>query len=53
MLVPYNGEKELVEPTSSKKTGHQVKDGVATQNSDPQLFLFERTSGKKIVEEPE
>ena len=26
--MPYIGERELVEPTSSKKTGHQVRDGV-------------------------
>ena len=27
--MPYSGEKELVEPTSSRKTGHQVRGGVA------------------------
>jgi hypothetical protein len=25
----YSGEKELIEPTSSGKTRHQVRDGVA------------------------
>jgi hypothetical protein len=27
--MPYIGEKELVEATSSRKTGHQIRDGVA------------------------
>ena len=27
--MPYIGERELIEPTSSRKTGHQVRDGVA------------------------
>ena len=27
--MSYSGERELVEPSFSKKTGHQVKDGVA------------------------
>jgi hypothetical protein len=27
--MPYNGEMELVESTSSRKTGHQVREGVA------------------------
>ena len=31
--MPYNGERELVEPTSSRKTGHQVRDGVAILQS--------------------
>ena len=29
----YSGERELVEPTSSRKTGHQVKNGVAIAQS--------------------
>jgi hypothetical protein len=33
--MSYIGERELVEPTSSKKTGYQVRDGVA----NPQLKL--------------
>ena len=35
--MPYNREREHVEPTSSRKTGHQVSDGVAIPklNSDP------------------
>jgi hypothetical protein len=31
--MPYSGEKELVEPTSSRKMGHQVRDGVAISQS--------------------
>jgi hypothetical protein len=27
--IPYSGERKLVEPTSSRKTGYQVRDGVA------------------------
>jgi hypothetical protein len=29
----YSGERELVEPTSSRKTGHQVRDGFAIPQS--------------------
>jgi hypothetical protein len=34
---PYIGERELVEPTSSRKTGYQVRNGLPShsQNSDP------------------
>jgi hypothetical protein len=28
--MPDNRERELIEPTSIRKTGHQVRDGVAT-----------------------
>ena len=28
--MPYIGERELIEPTSSRKTGHQMRDGVAS-----------------------
>ena len=31
--VPYFGERELVEPTSSRKTEHQVRDGVVIPQS--------------------
>jgi hypothetical protein len=27
--IPDSRERELIEPTSSRKTGHQVRDGVA------------------------
>jgi hypothetical protein len=29
----YSGERELVEPTSSRETGYQVKNGVAMPQS--------------------
>jgi hypothetical protein len=49
--MPYSGERELVESTSSRKTGHQVE-GCGCQptvkNSDPELFLSERTTGTKM-----
>jgi hypothetical protein len=31
--MPYSGDRELVEPTSSRKTVHQVRDGVAIPQS--------------------
>ena len=31
--MPYIGERELRELTSSRKTGHQVRDGVAIPQS--------------------
>jgi len=33
--MPYSGERELLELTSSRETGHQVKDGVAIPQSKP------------------
>jgi hypothetical protein len=30
---PHNRERELIEPTSSRKTGDQVRDGVAIPQS--------------------
>jgi hypothetical protein len=30
----YSGERELVEPTSNRKTRHQVRDGVAIPQSE-------------------
>jgi hypothetical protein len=27
--MPDSRERELIEPTSSRKTGHQVRDGIA------------------------
>jgi hypothetical protein len=33
--MPNSGERDLIEPTSSRKTGHQVRDGVAM----PQSYL--------------
>jgi hypothetical protein len=31
--MPYSRKRELTEPTSSRKTGHQERDGVAIQQS--------------------
>jgi hypothetical protein len=31
---PYSGERELVEPASSKKTGHQVRERAAIPNQN-------------------
>jgi hypothetical protein len=31
--MPYSGEREFVEPTSSRKTGHQVRGGVVIPQS--------------------
>ena len=31
--MPYSGEREFVEPNSSRKAGHQVRDGVAILQS--------------------
>jgi hypothetical protein len=35
MKMPYSREKELIEPTSNRKTGYQVRDGVAMPQSKP------------------
>ena len=45
--MPDSREKELTEPTSSRKT---VRDRVAihNQNCDPYLFLSERTTGMEM-----
>ena len=47
----YSGERELVESTSSTKTGHQVERwgcNPIVKNSDSKLFLSERTVGTKM-----
>ena len=49
--MPYSGERELVESTSSRKKGHQVEvwDCYPTvKSSDPELFLSEGTAGTKM-----
>jgi hypothetical protein len=33
--IPYSRERELVEPTSSRQTGYQVRNGVAISQSKP------------------
>ena len=49
--MPNSGERELVEPTSSRKTEHQVE-GLGchptVKYSDPELFLSKRTAGAKM-----
>jgi hypothetical protein len=49
--MPYSGEWELVEPTFSRKTGHQVEGWgchPTVKNYDPELFLSERTGWTKM-----
>jgi hypothetical protein len=48
--MPYIGERELVEPTSSKKTGHQVRDGVSIPLSKlrPIIVPSERIIGLEM-----
>ena len=49
--MPYSGEKELVESTSSRKTGHQVEGWGChpiVKNSDLELFLYERIAKAKM-----
>jgi hypothetical protein len=49
--MPYSGERKLVEPTSSKKTGHQVEGWgchPTVKHSDTELFLAERITGTKM-----
>ena len=52
----YRGEKELVESTSSRKTGHQVEGWgchpTATKY-DSELFLSESTIGTKNGQDPD
>jgi hypothetical protein len=44
----YSGERELAEPMSNRKSGHQVEGCHPTvKNSDPKLFLYERNAGTK------
>jgi hypothetical protein len=54
--MPNSGERELVESTSSIKTGHQV-DGwgchPTVKNSDPGLFLSKKICWDKNEEELE
>ena len=49
--MPYSGERELVESTSRRKTGHQVEGRgchPTVKTSDPELILSKRTAGTKI-----
>jgi hypothetical protein len=49
--MPYSGERELVESTSSRKTGHHMEGWgchPTVKNSAPELFRSERTEGIKM-----
>jgi hypothetical protein len=49
--MPYSGERELVESTSSRKTEHQAEGRGChhtVKHSDSELFLSERTAGTKM-----
>jgi hypothetical protein len=53
--VLYSEERELVESTSSRKTGHQVEGWgyhSTVKNSDPVLLLSKRTAGTKMEKSP-
>jgi hypothetical protein len=46
-----SGERELVEYTSSRRTGHQVEGWGChsiVKSTDPELFLSEGTAGTKM-----
>jgi hypothetical protein len=48
--MSYSGKKELVESTSSRKTGHQMEGWGChhtVKNSEPELFLSEKISWSK------
>jgi hypothetical protein len=48
--MPDSSERELTEPTSSRKSGHEVREGVTIPESyfDPYLFLSERIAGMEM-----
>ena len=49
--MPNSEERELIEFTSNRKTEHQVERWgchPTVKNSDPELFLSERTAGTKM-----
>ena len=49
--MPNSGERELVESTSRRKTGHQVEGWgcqPGVKNTDLELFLSKRTTGSKL-----
>jgi hypothetical protein len=48
--MPNSRKRELIEPISSRKTGHQMRHGVAIPQSklSPKLFLSERTAGMEM-----
>jgi hypothetical protein len=47
----YSGERNLVQPNSSRETRHQVEGWgchPTVKNYDPELFLSERAAGTKM-----
>jgi hypothetical protein len=48
--MPDSRDRELIEPTSSRKAEHQVREGLRShrQNCDPFLFLSEKTTGMEM-----
>ena len=42
--MPYSREKELIDPTSSRKTGHQMRGGIPQSQLSP-IILTERVTG--------
>ena len=49
--MPNNEEREFIEPTCSRKTGHQVEEWGChpiVKNFDPELFLSKRTARTKM-----
>jgi hypothetical protein len=51
MKMPNRGERDLVESTSSRKTGYQVEGWgyhPTVKTSDPELFLSRGTAGTKM-----
>jgi hypothetical protein len=53
--MTYSGKRELIVCTSSRKTGHQLERWdchPTVKNSDPELFLSERTTGSKKEKSP-
>ena len=54
--MPNSAERELIESTSSRKTGHQVEGWgchPTVKNSDPELFLSKKKYRDKNGEETE
>ena len=48
--MSYSGERELVQPSSNRRTGHQVEGWgchPTAKNSDLEFLLSEKTAGTK------
>jgi hypothetical protein len=49
--MPDSREREIIEPTSSRKTGHNGEGWrcyPTVKNTDPELFLSERITGMEM-----